>query len=499
MSCGPGAVRSAPVPSFAEMAAASAWLAGVPGLPEQAARWEADLPTVRAALAGRARVLARPTVHPAALGRIGALAGRTAAALGRTAGDLPVSLWRTLVFGQDLPSPGQHLALRLGEVVRSGGPSLVKLGQFVATARGLLPDELVDNLAWCRDEVPPLDAGVVRRRVTAELGPVEERFDAFDEEPMAAGSIAQAHRATTADGRSVVVKVRRPGLAAAFTRDLRALALAAFAAERASGTVRAVNLTGFVAVFAELVLQELDLRLEAANMVELGLAAEHAGAAAVAFPRPLPGAVTPRVLVMEHVPGVPYTDADWDRVPAQRRAELLRLVITGVVEHTLVYGVFHGDLHAGNVLATEDGRLGLVDYGIVGRLGERDRLALVRFMVGFALDDVPGQLAALADLGAVPHGADVDAMAADLRAALPVGQALAHDGLGPAIGAVVRVLAAHGCRLPSPLLLFFKNLLYLNGFAASVAPGVDLLGEIGPVFSYFRDKYPDATAAFASC
>jgi ubiquinone biosynthesis protein len=479
-------------PSFPELARRSPWLAAVPGLVEQVEAWADELPPVRAGLARRARALSRPTVHPAAFGRIGELTGRSAAALGRAIGDLPVALWRRLVFGEDLATPGEQLAARLSDVVRAGGPSLVKLGQFVATAQGLLPDELVAGLAWCRDDVPPMDADTVAGVVADELGaPAAAVFADFDLEPMAAGSIAQAHRATTADGRAVVVKVQRLGLSEALTRDLRALALVAFGLQRTSGTARAVNPAGFVELFAELVLQELDFRLEAGNMVELGLAAEHAGADFVAFPRPLPGLVTERVLVMERLPGVPYTEAAWQAVDPEQRARLLRLVITGVIEHTLVYGVFHGDLHAGNVLATEDGGLSLVDHGIVGRLGDDQRLALVRFMVGFALDDVDAQVAALADFGAVPDTVDRDAMAADLRGAVPPGTALTAEAIGPAIGAVVRVLASHGCRLPAPLLLFFKNLLYLNGFAATVAPDVDLLGEIAPVFAHFQQRYPD--------
>lgn len=488
-------VREAAPPSFLELARRSHWLAAVPGLVEEVAVWAEELPPVRVALARRARVLSRPTVHPAAFGRIGELTGRSAAALGRAIGDLPVGLWRRLVFGEELASPGEHLAARLSDVVRGGGPSLVKLGQFVATAQGLLPDDLVAGLAWCRDDVPPMDASTVARIVAEELGsPASDVFVDFDPIPMAAGSIAQAHRATAADGRAVVVKVQRPGLAEAFHRDLRALALVAFGLQRASDTARAVNPAGFVELFADLVLQELDFRLEAGNMVELGLAAEHAGADFVAFPRPLPGLVTERVLVMERLPGVPYTEAAWQAVDPEHRARLLRLVITGVIEHTLAYGVFHGDLHAGNVLATEEGGLSLVDHGIVGRLGEDQRLALVRFMVGFALDDVDAQVAALADFGAVPDSVDRLAMAADLRAAVPPGRALTADAIGPAIGAVVRALATHGCRLPAPLLLFFKNLLYLNGFAATVAPDVDLLGEIAPVFAHFRQRYPAQVA-----
>lgn len=483
-------------PSFPDLARRSPWVAGVPGLAEQVEAWATALPPVRADLARRARALSRPTVHPAAFGRIGELTGRSAAALGRAFGDLPVALWRRLAFGEELASPGEQLAARLSEVVRAGGPSLVKLGQFVATAQGLLPDELVAGLAWCRDEVPPMDPVAVAQVVADELGGApSEVFAEFDPEPMAAGSIAQAHRATLGDGRAVVVKVQRPGLAGAFHRDLRALALVAFGLQRTWVTARAVNPAGFVELFADLVLQELDFRLEAANMVELGLAAEHAGADFVVFPRPVPGLVTERVLVMERVPGVPYTEAAWQAVDPEQRARLLRLVITGVIEHTLVYGVFHGDLHAGNVLATEDGGLSLVDHGIVGRLDDDQRLALVRFMVGFALDDVDAQLAALADFGAVPPPVDRGAMAADLRAAVPRGTGLTAASIGPAIGAVVRVLAAHGCRLPAPLLLFFKNLLYLNGFAATVAPDVDLLGEIAPVFAHFRQRYPGQVAA----
>ncbi len=480
----------AEIPSFADLAKTSPWLATIPGLPEATVRWEQELPPVRARLDRLAHSLARPTLHPSGFSRIGVLFGRSVAAGGRYLGELPAGIWRRLVFGEELRPARERVMVHANTVIRKSGPSLVKLGQFAATAQGILPDELVAGFSWCRDDVPPLDPDEMRQVILEELGsPPESVFAEFDEEPLAAASIAQAHRAVTLDGRQVIVKVQRPGLEEAFTRDLRAMALIAFALEHGSDTARLANPSGFVDLFARLVLQEIDFRLEACNMVELGLAAEHAEAGFVVFPRPLPALVTRRVLVMEKLDGVPYTDAEWSSVDAERRSQLLRLVIAGVLEHTLVYGVFHGDLHAGNVLATPDGQLGLVDYGIVGRITEPERLALIRFMIGFAMEDTRAQLAAMVEFGAIPPEADLDAMASKIDAVTPEGEPVTQENLGSALGAVIRVLTSEGFRLPTPLVLFFKNLLYLIGFAAAVAPDADLLGEIGPIFQYFRSKY----------
>ena len=483
------------VPAFAEMAEQSKWLTGVPGLLDAALGWETALPGVRLELARSARSLARPTLHPEGFSRIGVIAGRVAAAVGRAVGDLPAGVWRRLLYGEEVPSPREHVAHRLQAVVASGGPSLVKLGQFVATARGILPDELVDGFSWCVDSVPPLSGSDVRQVLIGDLGaPPEDLFASFEVAPMAAASIAQTHEAVTFDGRRVVVKVQRPGLRQQFERDLRAMALLAFVLENRSSTVRSANLSGFVDLFARLVLEEVDFRLEACNMVELGLAAEHAGAEFVVFPRPLPGFVTKRVIVMERLEGVPYSQAEWGRIDAGSRERLLRLVIAGVLEHTLIYGVFHGDLHAGNVLAAPDGTLGLVDYGIVGRMDENEREALVRFMIGFAMNDTRAQLESMVGLGAVPPGADLSALAEKLDEVVPKGP-VTQERLAEALGAVIRILVAEGFRLPTSLVLFFKNLLYLNGFAAAVAPDVDLMSEIGPIFGYFRDKYGDEMEA----
>src|SRR5437763_209599 len=212
----------------------------------------------------------------------------------------------------------------------------------------------------------------------------------------ASASIAQVHAARLRDGTEVVVKVRRPGLRRQFEADVRAMALLAAFGERRSSAVRAANARGFVELFAQLVLEEMDFRLEALNMVEIGLASEDAGMFDnLRVPRPVPGLVTPRVLVMEYLPGTRYTDAAGHLDPDVDAAAIIRLGIQGVLEHTLVYGIFHGDLHAGNVFLESDGRFVLLDFGIVGRLDAPQRAALVQFMFGVGTWDARAQLEGL--------------------------------------------------------------------------------------------------------
>lgn len=475
------------VPPIVELIRSSPWVGEVPGLPAAAERWSRTVPEGSAERARRALHLARPDIDR-----------KMVTAIGRTAGGAALRVLFDLLDAIATPaeqrSTDEPANLRhLQNLVRAGGPAWVKLGQFVATSGGLLPPEWVEAFQWCRDEVPPLPRRTPRRIVRKAFDcRVRDLFAHFDDQPLGAASIAQVHRAVLHDGREVVVKIRRPGLRQRFEADIRAMAGAARAAERMSAVARTGNVSGFVHLFAQLVLEELDFRIEALNMVELGVTAEHAGADYVRFPRPVPELVTERVLVMERLPGVSYADADPTGLEGER---LLTLAIMGVLEHTLIYGVFHGDLHAGNVLLAEDGTFSLVDFGIVGRLEEAQRSALGEFLIAFARMDVRPQLEAMVKFGAIPASQDLDALTAEIEAEVDP-QALSEDSgideLADAIGRLIRVLARHGIRTPKELVLFFKNLLYLNGFAATVAPDAALLAQIAPVFGYFQTKYGHA-------
>jgi ubiquinone biosynthesis protein len=489
-----------PLPDLGALLLTSPWAAAEPGLVEAASEWQRTLPAVRRALDAEAAALARPRLWTDTVGSLAATGWKVLAA---GAPDAPVALLSAAASAIGLPvsppSSSRAIVNRAERLVRGGGPAYIKLGQFIASARGLLPDGWVEAFEWCRDEAPPLAPGVAERVLREQLGDLQHLVRDFDGQPLAAASIAQVHRARLHDGRDVVVKIRRPGLRRQFRTDIESMALVAAVAERFSASARFANLTGFVELFAELALAELDFRVEALNLVELGVAFDDAGIDYCSVPRPIPELVREGLLVMEHVPGIAYDKARAKYGSRLQGDKLLTLAIEGVLETTLMYGLFHGDLHAGNVLIDGGDRFALVDYGICGRIDAEQRAALVRFLLAFAEMDARAQLVALEPFGAIPPDADLDALAIPLQAEIEridprAGNQLTFDQLGEVVGRVMRILSASGFRAPKDLVLFFKNLLYLSSFTASVAPDADLLAQIDPVMRHLTSKYPEAVS-----
>ncbi|EHN11352.1 Ubiquinone biosynthesis monooxygenase UbiB [Patulibacter medicamentivorans] len=471
-----------PLPDRVALLRASRRLAELDGLPEQALRWHGAAIEGRRALAYEAERIARPRIWPDTLGALAATGWRVA----RTAApDAPVVLVgaAATAFGLPVgpPDASAGTIARAQRLVRAGGPAYVKLGQFIASARGLLPDAWVDAFAWCRDAAPPLEPGTAEAILRRELGERAHGIE-LDPEPLAAASIGQVHRGRLRDGTEVVVKVRRPGLRARFRSDIETLALVCAGADRINNAVRVANLPGFVAVFARLSLEELDFRLEAANLVESVAVLEDIGVDGVRVPRPLPGMVNERVIVMEHLPGVSYARLADQPGAVVDGPRLLELGVRAVLEATLRHGVFHGDLHAGNVLIAGEG-FSLVDLGLCGRLDAAERAGLVRFLIGFAAADARMQVEAMRSFGALEHDADVDALVERFQAEVDrladrSDGAVTFDRLGLTLGRLLQSLSAGGVRIPKELVLFFKNLLYLGDFAASVAPGADVLAVV---------------------
>jgi len=474
--------------------AAAPWLHGVDGLAEKAVELRGHMERQHDVIAAEARYLARPHLR----------SRTTLEALERTSTrwvfTAVVGLVDSLGGRVRRQRPGTSPAVRHAQdLVRAGGPFYVKLGQYVATAEGLLPREWVAAFAWCRDEVEPMAPEEALRVLAAELGrPLSEVFAWFDSTPCAAASIAQVHFARLHDGTEVVVKVQRPGLRARFEQDIRVLAVVCEAAHRTSKRARIANLPGVLETFAELVLTELDFRIEALNMIDIGVANEAAGLDYVRVPRPIPSLVHERVLVMERLPGVPYTQAReqyGDRVDGEK---IVRAFTYGVLEHTLLHGVFHGDLHAGNVLICENGDVSLVDYGIAGRVTEHERSVLLRLLVGALQRDFAGQVDAMIELGSLPEVFDRELVVRELERhadwAFELVDRSFHEidlsDVTRQINEGIRLLAAQGFRLPTTLALFSKNLLYLNGAMASLAPTMNLFQELEPLIVHLTTKYP---------
>jgi ubiquinone biosynthesis protein len=157
----------------------------------------------------------------------------------------------------------------------------------------------------------------------------------------------------------------------------------------------------------------------------------------------------------------------------------------------MIYGVFHGDLHGGNLVVMPDGRVGLFDYGMTGRMAEPQRLAFLRMMMTGAANDVRGQLAAFRDLGALDADADLDELMRILKVDKPVRDPtkMASEELVSEIQEVLRGLLKHGARLPKHLMLYVKNMLFIDGSIGRYAPDVNLFGEMGKIYGYFAEKH----------
>ena len=301
-------------------------------------------------------------------------------AAGRVGGALLA--WRLGAGRRPGPDSRLDLSRRLRRAFETLGPAYIKLGQIISSGRGLFPEELVEEFKKCRDQVPAVPFKAIREVVESELGqPLEAVFAEFDSVPLAAASIAQVHAARLQTGEEVVVKVQRPEVADWVKRDVAAMA---WVAPRLVGKIPVTALANppvLVEVFAETIVEELDFRLEAENMIDIARVLADAGQGTVVVPRPHPRWVTGRVLVMERLEGFSYDDvAGMEKAGIDTEAVFHSMMIA-FLEGAMIYGVFHGDFHGGNLFVLPDGRVALLDYGITARLDQDQRSAFLRIMV----------------------------------------------------------------------------------------------------------------------
>lgn len=384
------------------------------------------------------------------------------------------------------------LSRRLRLSIERLGPTYIKLAQIISSGDGLFPEELVSEFKKCRDQVPAQPFDVVRATVEEDLGArLEDIFESFDEEPLAAASIAQVHAAVLRTGESVVVKVQRTTVAGLVSKDIRVMAwVAPFLVGRLPFASLA-NPPALVELFAETISEELDFRLEAQNMLDVAATFVALGQRGYIIPRPHPTLVTRRVLVMERLSGFSFDDVDAIRAAGVNTHDIVRTGMIGFIEGAVIEGIFHGDLHGGNLFVMPDGKVALLDFGITGRMDDRKRRAFLRLMAGATMSDVHMQIAALCDLGALPLDTDIDAVIKDLGLDAP--------GLDPTVAdpdemikevqKIIEMLLGYGARMPKELMLFVKNLVFLDGAISRLAPDLDIFAEITQISMYFAQTH----------
>ncbi len=384
------------------------------------------------------------------------------------------------------------LSRRLRRAFERLGPAYIKLGQIVSSGQGLFPPELVEEFKRCRDQVPPEPFDVVRRVVEEDLGrPLEQAFARFDRECLAAASIAQVHAARLPGGEEVVVKVQRPQVARLVRRDIRAMAWIAPHLVGRIPVSALANPPALVELFAETIVEELDFRLEADNMLDVARVLREAGQTIIVVPRPHPTLVTPRVLVMERLQGFKYDDVEGMQAAGVDTAEVVRSLLIAFLEGAMIYGVFHGDLHGGNLFVMPDGRVALFDYGITGRMNEAQRLAFLRMMMTGAVYDMRGQIEAFRDLGALPPDADVDEVMRLLRLDEPVQDPtrMSSEELVREIQRLLKGLMGLGARLPKHLMLYVKGMLFFDGAITKLAPDVNIFEQLTRIYAFFAERH----------
>ncbi|MFM7062728.1 MAG: ABC1 kinase family protein, partial [Actinomycetes bacterium] len=346
--------------------------------------------------------------------------------------------------------------------------------------------------------VPAEPYAVVRQVVTEELGrPIEDVFSSFDRRPLAAASIAQVHRATLRTGEEVVVKVQRPTIRTQVHSDLKVMAwLAPFLIGRIPIAALA-NPPALVDLFAETITEELDFRLEAANMLDVAEVFALLGQRGFVVPRPHPELVTRRVLVMERLDGFGFEDLAAMQSAGVDTHEVVRTGMMGFTEGCMVHGIFHGDLHGGNLFVMQDGTIALLDFGITARMTPLERSAFLRLMLCGAMGDIPGQIAAFRDLGALPPDTDIAEVMRELKLdQAPVDPTtMSPEELVGEIQRIIKSLMAMGARLPKILMLYVKNLVFLDAAIANLAPDLDLLGEFAALSTKLAMTHGEMFAA----
>jgi ubiquinone biosynthesis protein len=373
--------------------------------------------------------------------------------------------------------PGQRLA---GALERSG-PVAIKLGQFLSTRADILGATFADDLGRLKDRLPPFPLSEARAEIGRALGRPPEGLFASIEPPVAAASLAQAHPARLADGRAVAVKVLRPGVEQRVAQDVAVMELAARLVEANVPAARRLEPRAFAAIVTRALQLELDLRFEAAGADELR--AVMAGDGFMSAPRVVWDGVAKRVLTLEWAGGLPLSDpASLDQAGLDRRAlgnNLVRAFLAQALDH----GVFHADLHEGNLFVMPPAELVAVDFGIVGRLGPGERRYLAEILWGFLQRDYPRVADVHFEAGYVPAGHDRAAFAQALRAVgEPVFGRKARDvSMGRLLAQLFEITALFDMRLRPELVLLQKTMVTVEGVARRIDPDHDIWAAADPV------------------
>ncbi|HWC74046.1 MAG TPA: AarF/ABC1/UbiB kinase family protein [Gemmatimonadales bacterium] len=389
-------------------------------------------------------------------------------------------------WSDELPPPAhsdaQHAPAKAEELasdLEAMGPTFVKLGQLLSSRADLLPASYIEALSRLQDDVAPFPFADVERIVTEELGVrISKAFAEFDKEPLAAASLGQVHRARLRDGRPVVVKVQRPDITKQILEDLDAIAEIAAVLDRRTQIGRRYQFSDMVAEFRKTLLAELDYRREAHHLTKL--ADNLADFARIVVPRPVTDYSTARVLTMDHIEGAKINSLSPVALLEIDGQGLAEELFRAYLKQIFIDGFFHADPHPGNVFITPDGRVALLDLGMVSRLAPRVQEQLLQMVLAIA----EGRADDVADVAMKIGEKTPEFQEAEFRERVAEVVARTQDStLGELqVGKVFLDMARHagetGIRTPPELTVLGKAMLNLDGIGRILAPDFDPTASI---------------------
>lgn len=367
--------------------------------------------------------------------------------------------------------PGERLARALEEL----GPAFVKLGQNLAVRDDLIGIEVARDLSRLQDRLPPAPPGTAAIVILAELGrPIADLFTSFAETPTAAASIAQVHRAVTTEGAVVAVKVLRPGIERLIERDLGLLLWLAEIVERLRPSLKRMRPVDTALTLATVTRRELDLRLEGAAAVEL---AENCASD--------PGFKVPavdwtrtarRIVTFEWVEGLPADDRPGLIAAGHDPNRILERSAIVFFNQVFRDGMFHGDMHPGNMLIDVQGRIVALDFGIMGRIDLATRRHLARILLGFLTRDYAGVADVFVEAGFIGPDQDREGLKQALRSiGEPIlGLSLAQISMGRVLGQLLGVAEQFEMRQRPDLILLQKTMVVAEGVGRRINPEVNI-------------------------
>jgi len=376
-----------------------------------------------------------------------------------------------------LPDPA-----RIRRTLEELGPSFIKLGQLMSTRADLFPPEYIDEFSKLQDQVPPVPFEGIRRLIETELGqPPDQLFQSIDQTAMAAASVAQVHTARLKTGEKVAVKVIRPGIEKRIRKDIQLMYYFAARFERSFDLGRIVGAVNLVKEFERTIFRELDMLIEAGNIERFTRSFKDIDE--IYIPKVYWDLTAKSVLVMEHIEGIKMDRVDEIRRHGIDPQEVAMIGLRSFSRQLMAAGIFHADPHPGNTLVMHDGRVSLVDFGIVGYLDEETMMQIAHLFLGFAEHDYDMVMEAFEAAGLLdPRTMDLNSFRMDLKdMAEPFyGRSLKTISVKDVYYQTMRLVYKYRIRLPRNLLLLFKTFIQTEALGKILGSEASLLEVTRP-------------------